>query len=150
MTIEYTEVIPSEAPIDLLLLGDPSKAKIHSYLAGSQCFAAKRDELIVGICVAKAIGKKVLEIFNVSVAESSHGQGIGTALLKFALPIMASAGYSRVELGTGTFGYQLTFYQRLGFRLDRIVKNYFLDNYEQAIFESGIQHKDMLRLYLEL
>ncbi|CDI94197.1 IAA acetyltransferase [Pseudomonas aeruginosa PA38182] len=56
----------------------------------------------------------------------------------------------RIELGTGTFGYQLAFYQRVGFRVDKVVKNYFLDNYDQPIYEMGIQHKDMLRLSLIL
>ncbi|SKA64261.1 hypothetical protein SAMN02745132_03842 [Enterovibrio nigricans DSM 22720] len=59
-------------------------------------------------------------------------------------------GIRRIELGTGSFGYQLTYYQRLGFRVDRIIKNHFLDNYAEPICENGIQHKDMLRLYLEL
>ncbi|AWE68994.1 putative iAA acetyltransferase [Pseudomonas aeruginosa] len=44
----------------------------------------------------------------------------------------------------------MAFYQRVGFRVDKVVKNYFLDNYDQPIYEMGIQHKDMLRLSLIL
>ncbi len=50
---------------------------------------------------------------------------------------------------TGTFGYQLTFYQREGFRVDSIDKDFFLVNYEKPIYEAGIQLQDMLRLVLE-
>ncbi|WP_308364978.1 MULTISPECIES: hypothetical protein [unclassified Microbulbifer] len=55
----------------------------------------------------------------------------------------------RLEVGTGTFGYQLTIYQRQGFRVERIDKNFFLKNYPEPIVENGIQHRDMLRLTLE-
>jgi hypothetical protein len=55
-----------------------------------------------------------------------------------------------VELGTGTFGYQLSFYQRFGFRVDSVWKNHFINNYDDPIFEDGIQLKDMLRLTLKL
>ncbi len=31
-----------------------------------------------------------------------------------------------------------------------VIKDHFLDNYPEPIFETGIQHKDMLRLYIQL
>ncbi|MBB3060531.1 hypothetical protein [Microbulbifer rhizosphaerae] len=55
----------------------------------------------------------------------------------------------RLEVGAGTFGYQLTFYQRQGFRVERIDKNFFLKSYPEPIVENGIQHGDMLRLTFE-
>ncbi|WP_331435775.1 hypothetical protein [Photobacterium gaetbulicola] len=53
-------------------------------------------------------------------------------------------------MGTGTFGYQLAFYQREGFRVVGIDKDFFLDHYDEPVMENGIQHKDMLRLQLIL
>jgi len=44
----------------------------------------------------------------------------------------------------------LAFYQRFGFRVDSILKDYFIINYDEPIFENGIQLKDMLRLILKL
>jgi hypothetical protein len=58
-------------------------------------------------------------------------------------------GACRLEAGTGTFGYQLAYYQREGFRVSAIDRNFFLDNYPEPIYENGIQHKDMPRLTLE-
>ena len=60
---------------------------------------------------------------------------------------LPSKGINRVELGTGTFGYQLIYYQRLGFRVESVVKDYFLRHYSESIYENGIQHQDSLRLY---
>ena len=87
---------------------------------------------------------------NISIKADRQAQGIGTQLLRYALKELAVLCIRQVELGTGTFGHQLAFYQRLGFRVEAVVKNHFLENYPDPIFENGIQHKDMLRLCLNL
>ena len=86
---------------------------------------------------------------NIAVSPSNQQHGIGTRLLETVIDRMKESGAKGIEVGTGTFGYQLTFYQRQGFRVDRIDKDFFLKNYPEPIFENGIQHKDMLRLTLE-
>jgi protein-L-isoaspartate O-methyltransferase len=58
-------------------------------------------------------------------------------------------GARRLEVGTGSFGYQLAWYQRAGFRVFAVERDFFLDNYEEPIFEDGIQLKDMLRLAVD-
>lgn len=148
--VSYLEVNASEIPIKLLLEADPSKQSIASYLEGAWCFAAKRDGKIIGTCVAKPVRTGTAEIFNIAIYPQLQQQGLGSGLLRFALGELKNKNMQRVELSTGTFGYQLTYYQRHGFRIDRVVKNHFLDNYPRPIFENGIQHHDALRLYLAL
>lgn len=152
--MEYLEVDFSEIPMALLLEADPSEASIASYLSESWCYAAKQDSEqgseIVGVCVVKPISGHIVEIFNVAVCPKHQQQGIGSGVLEFALNHLAHKQVKRVELGTGTFGYQLTYYQRAGFRVDSVIKNHFIDHYPDPIFENGIQHQDMLRLFIEL
>ncbi len=148
--MQYIEVKSSQIPLDLLLEADPSEASISSYLSDSWCFAALDNGCVLAACIVKPQTNSLAEIFNVSVYPKLQGQGVGSELLKSVLSQLSSKGISRVELGTGTFGYQLTYYQRLGFRVDSIVKDYFLLNYPEPIYENGIQHKDMLRLYVQL
>lgn len=105
---------------------------------------------MIGACVVKALDETTAEIFNVSVAAPFQQQGIGSELLRFALHELKNSNVQRVELGTGTFGYQLTYYQRLGFRVDSVLKDHFLKHYPEPIFEQGIQHQDMLCLSLDL
>ncbi|WP_444901805.1 GNAT family N-acetyltransferase [Microbulbifer sp. SSSA007] len=149
-TIEYTQIPEKDVPLSLLLVADPSKKHIRSYLPGSWCFAAIDTNHIKGICVANRVDTFIAEIFNISTSPEKQKQGIGTKLLEFSLSELTSKGIHRVELGTGTFGYQLTFYQRHGFRVEAVIRDYFLNNYDQPIFENDLQHKDMLRLYIEL
>nr|WP_320113943.1 GNAT family N-acetyltransferase [uncultured Desulfuromonas sp.] len=148
--MHYTEIKPNEVPINLLLEADPSERIIRSYLDDSWCFVATLHGQIVGACIAKAIGTDVAEIFNISVYPEFQKRGIGSGLLRFSLQALAGKKIQRVELSTGTFGYQLAYYQRAGFRVETVVKNYFLETYPEPIIENGIQLKDMLRLYITL
>lgn len=148
--MKYLEIDPKEAPLPLLLEADPSDKMIKSYLPDSWCYAAKSNGEVVGVCIAKRIRDKTAEILNISVHPHHQKAGIGTRLLSFALKKLIDKRVQRVELGTGTFGYQLAYYQRFGFRVESVIKNYFLENYEEPVFEHGIQHKDMLRLYLDI
>ncbi|NOH54062.1 GNAT family N-acetyltransferase [Vibrio coralliilyticus] len=149
--MKYKQIAPEHVPVPLLLEADPSEENIQSYLSKSQCFVAEDDEgKFIGVMVMMPRSQSLVELMNASVLPTFHGRGIGSHLLVFALRELKSSGVKRVELGTGCFGYQLKFYQRLGFRVDSVWKDHFLNHYPEPIFEDGIQHKDMLRLYLEL
>ncbi len=148
--IEFKEVSADSVPMNLLLEADPSKECVKSYLRNAICFAAQINGRIVGSCVVQKVGKGKVEIFNIAISPDYQKQGIGSNLLKYVLKKLLERDIEIVELGTGTFGYQLTFYQRFGFRVDAVVKDFFLKNYNEPIFESGIQHKDMLRLVLRI
>ncbi|MCG7550527.1 N-acetyltransferase [Pseudoalteromonas sp. Of7M-16] len=148
--MEYLEVNSHAIPIELLLEADPSKESILNYLSGSWCFVATTRGKILAACIVKAQDVELAEIYNISVYPAYQGQGIGSKLLQFTLSELSNRGVKRVELGTGTFGYQLTYYQRIGFRVASVSKDYYLKQYDMPIFENGIQHKDMLRLYIQI
>lgn len=148
--MKYVEVDAGELPMALLLEADPSEQRIAAYLTGGWGFAAKEDAQIVGACMVGLIGERTAEIFNIAVAPSHQQQGIGLRLLRFVLVSLAEKDVRRVELGTGSFGHQLVYYQRHGFRVHAVVKDHFLIHYPDPLMEHGIQHKDMLRLSLEL
>jgi ribosomal protein S18 acetylase RimI-like enzyme len=143
------EITASEAPMDLLMQADPSIKKIEGYLRHSKCFIATLGDQIVGACVVKPISDNTHELMNISVAPEYQKIGIGRKLLQYVIISTREAKVKRLEVGTGTFGHQLAFYQREGFRVYSVEKDFFLINYEEPIHEDGIQLKDMLRLMLE-
>lgn len=142
------EVPAADAPLELLLLADPSEDKICSYLPESRCFVASCGDVVVGACVVQPRGSGAYEIMSIAVQPDYQKSGYGTALLKFVIDSFRSAGARQLEVGTGTFGYQLAFYQRHGFRVTSIDHDFFVKNYPEPIFENGIQLFDMLRLTL--
>ncbi|PAU75518.1 GNAT family N-acetyltransferase [Halomonas salipaludis] len=142
--------VPSAgAPLDLLLEADPSLDAIKHYLERSICCVATVGEETVGAYVIQPLGDDVYELMNIAVAPAHQRKGIGVRLLDHAIATAREAGARRLELGTGTFSYQLTFYQRAGFRVVAVERDYFLTHYDEPIYENGIQHQDRLRLALE-
>lgn len=150
MPVLIKEVPPSVAPMDLLLLADPSVEKINGYLPASRCFVACSAEATVGVCVVTPLGQDAYELMSIAVAPDHQQAGVGTQLLKHTIEAARKLGARRLEVGTGSFGYQLTFYQRHGFRITSIDRDFFVRNYAEPIFEAGTQLRDMLRLTLEL
>ncbi|GLR06963.1 N-acetyltransferase [Vibrio hyugaensis] len=150
--IEYQALAPTKIPMALLLEADPDQDNVKHYLEESLGFVALEGKQIIGACVALPLSgsSNQAEIMNVSVAPEHQKRGIGTHLLRTVIEELKAQSYEKLVLGTGTFGYQLTYYQRLGFRVEGVEKNHFLLHYPDPIWENGIQHKDMLRLYLEL
>jgi ribosomal protein S18 acetylase RimI-like enzyme len=58
----------------------------------------------------------------------------------------AARGVSSVLVGTANAGLEnIAFYQKCGFRMDSVRKDYF-DYFPQPVYENGIQLRDMLML----
>ncbi|WP_240473367.1 GNAT family N-acetyltransferase [Ferrimonas senticii] len=143
-------VAATELPLALLLEADPDVAHINSYLSRGQGYGVALNGETVAVAVSVPLTTTSAELINIAVSPSYQQQGIGAMLLRFVIASLRQQGCQRIELGTGTFGHQLTFYQRHGFRVDKVLKNHFIENYPEPIWESGIQHQDMLWLTLNL
>ncbi len=126
--IKIEEVTALRVPMGLLLQADPSKTKVDGYLRQSKCFIAIFNGQVVGACIVKLVSEDTHELMNISVSSEHQKNGIGRKLLQHAIISTRKTRVKRLEVGTGTFGYQLAFYQREGFRVDAIDKDYFLIN----------------------
>ncbi len=149
MSLLIQEIPVTHAPMELLLLADPSEDKVRSYLSGSKCFIASSDGVVLAACVVQPRGTDTHELMSIAVHPAHQKSGYGTALLKWVIDFFRNSGARQLELGTGTFGYQLAFYQRQGFRVTSIDHDFFVNNYPEPIVEDGIQLRDMLRLTLK-
>lgn len=140
------------APMDLLLLADPSEEKIKNYLQNGHCYIAKESSSqILGVYVLHPNNASSLELINIAVDENHQNQGIGKLLIEDAIQRAKDMGYRKLEVGTGNSSIdQLAFYQKCGFRISGVNQGYFLKHYDEAIFENGIQCMDMVRLSREI
>lgn len=136
---------------DLLLLADPSEVLVREYLADGKLYAASWDGVTVGIFVLLPIEDILWELKNIAVSPEWQGKGVGKVLLAEAISTARDLGAVCLEVGTGNSSIsQFAYYQKAGFRLDRIAKNYFTLNYDEPIFENGIQCRDMVFLKMNL
>lgn len=136
-----------EIPWDLLLLADPSREVIEAYLPKSQIFLGTLDNKIIGVYVLTALENGVIELKNVAVDKTHQGKGFGKQLIMDAIARTKQQGAKRIEVGTGNSSLlQLALYQKCGFRIVGIEKDFFIKNYKEKIIENGIRCVDMIRL----
>ncbi len=148
--LEFRKVSLNDAPMNLLLLADPAESKVREYLSDSHCFQAEKSGTTVGVYVLRPLDNSRYELMNIAVTPESQNQGIGSTLLNHAISSAKELGAKQLEVGTGSFGYQLSFYQKAGFRVSSIETDFFLRHHNEPIIISGIQLKDMIRLTIEI
>lgn len=135
---------------ELLLLADPSRNVVEDYLHRGICFVCKADE-IVGIYILIKTRPNTMEIVNIAVRESMQGKGIGRKLIFHAISVARGEGIKTLEIGTGNSSlHQLGLYQKCGFRITGVDKDFFTRHYEGEIVENGITCRDMIRLSMDL
>lgn len=140
-----------EIPYDLLLMADESQEMIDDYLSRGDIFIAKFECKIIGVYVLIRTRPKTIELVNVAVEEPFQGRGIGKRLVGDAVEKAKRLGARTIELGTGNSGIgQLALYQKCGFRIIGVDRDFFLRHYDHKIHENGIQCTDMIRLSLDL
>lgn len=144
------ELIHEDYPWSLLLLADPDKAAIARYLGDSDCFVVRDEGGVAGVAVLRTLLDQTAELMNIAVTPGLQQQGYGSRMLSLLIRRLRDDGFQKLEVGTGAFGYQLKFYQKLGFRVTAIKRDFFLDHYSEPVIEEGLQHKDMLVLSLDL
>jgi ribosomal protein S18 acetylase RimI-like enzyme len=136
-----------EAPIDLLLLADPSRKLVEAYLQRGDCYIGKNNEEIVGVYVLLPTRPDTVELVNVAVDERHQGKSFGKQLVKHAVLTAKEKGFRTIEVGTGNSSVgQLALYQKCGFRITGVDRDFFVRHYDEALFENGIQVVDMVRL----
>ncbi|XQY93231.1 GNAT family N-acetyltransferase [Metabacillus sp. HB246100] len=134
-------------PEKLLLEADPSSEHIKKYLKEGICFVAKERSTIIGVIVIIETSDSEVEIVNLAVTAAHRGKKIAKKLLTRAEEYARNINKECISIGTGNSSLnQLALYQKSGFRLDSIRKNYFRENYLISIFEDGIQCVDMIVL----
>ncbi|WHZ32478.1 GNAT family N-acetyltransferase [Desemzia incerta] len=139
---------PDEAPpMDLLLLADPSRKIIEAYVTRAECFVMENQNQLIGAYVLLPTRPETVELVNIAVQENFQNKGIGKQLIRHALERAKEQGFQTIEVGTGNSSMsQLAFYQKCGFRITGVDKDFFIEHYEEELMENGIPCRDMIRL----
>lgn len=140
-----------EIPYELLYLADPSKESINDYISRGNLYVASIGNEVVGAYVILKTRPLTAEIMNISVNEAYQKKGIGKGLIKHSISTSKNLNIKTLEVGTGNSSiYQLSFYQKCGFRITGIDKDFFKKHYNEKIIENGIECIDMIRMSMDL
>ena len=144
----YTKQITDEL-MRLLLTADPNEQAVRHYLTDSTVFVALMYGYVVGVAVL-VVTDGDFELKNIAVHESHQEKGIAKSLIAAVKEKAKNLGAEALYVGTGNSGFsQLALYQKCGFRMQRIEKDFFAD-YPEKIYENGIQCLDLVMLKVDL
>ena len=133
-----------KAFLDLLLLADEQENMIDKYLERGIMFAMYDNDL-KGICVVTKEDDRTYEIKNIAIYKAFHGQGYGRKLVEYIFEYFKDDG-DTMFVGTGDSPLTLPFYEKCGFKESHRVKDFFIENYDNPIYECGKQLTDMIYL----
>lgn len=152
MRLEFEKLKSNDkAPIDLLLLADPSMELVREYLDKGTCIVVKVKGMIVGTAICVENNSRSIEIMNIAVKEEYQNRGIGKKIITYIVDEAVKDGIKAIEIGTGNSSVnQMLLYQKCGFRIVGIDFDYFRRNYSEKILENGIECRDMIRMKIDL
>jgi ribosomal protein S18 acetylase RimI-like enzyme len=136
--------------LPLLRLADDSDAEIRGYHNAGALFGLLDADTGAPIGHVLAIWREApgeVELKSVAIASEHRGRGLGAALIERVLSTLRDRGARRVLVGTSNASTDnLRFYQRVGFRLLRVERDYFsaAKGYGPDCVEDGIRVRDMV------
>lgn len=152
VTIDWFEGSREELD-DLFALADESSTAVAGYRDLGRVLVARDGPALVGhlqLIAGEQVGE--VELKSVAVREGSQGQGVGQMLVGRAIAVCRQEDVATLILSTSPADARvLHFYQRLGFRLARVVRDVFTPDAGYAPVEiDGVPLRDQVWLSLAL
>jgi GNAT superfamily N-acetyltransferase len=153
MTISVDEVDPQsyESLFPLLLLAEPSESALRWSLTNlsDTVYAVRVGDEVVGAVTMRWQGEPC-EMVELAVAEGRQRMGYGKQIVDWIIDEGRRRGKQLMVVGTANSSIDnILFYQRCGFRMDHVRKDYFW-YYREPIIENGLRVRDMLVFRFEL
>jgi ribosomal protein S18 acetylase RimI-like enzyme len=150
LSVEYVPPGPErEAFVPLLLLAD-AETQVRSYLQHGNLYALRGVDggpLGATLVLFDSADPGTAELRAVAIDPTQHNRGLGQRMLAGVLADLRARGFSRSVVGTSNAGIgQIAFYQKAGFRIWRIERDYFTPQkgYDPDERENGLPHRDMI------
>lgn len=155
---EILERVPAgdgrDAFLPLFRLADDSESALRSYYQQGELFALRDGHgalLAMALAIPETDG--AVELKAVAVVPQLQGRGVGKRLLALVLDALRRSGARRVVVATGNSSIdELAFYQKAGFRLRRVERDFFNPErgYPPGLVENGIPLRDRVWLDQDL
>lgn len=135
----------------ILLESEPSEEVLSEYLHRGRCFSLTMGRKTAGLFILYQSSSRQVELYTLSVEKKRRRKGLGSLLLKAAMSEAREMGAFEMVVKTrNSAPHNLNFYQRAGFRIESVEKNYFTQLYGRDIHEGGILCRDAICLTMSL
>ena len=130
-----------KAFLDLLLLADEQENMIDKYLDRGTLLALYDGDL-KSICVVTDEGNEIFEVQSIATYPQFQNRGYGRYLIDYVCDQYRCNGVMIV----GTGDSLVPFYEKSGFVFSHSEKNYFLEHYNEPMYDEGVQLIDKVYL----
>lgn len=132
----------------LLLEADPEEDVVKKYLDSSEMYVGfENNKLICEIVIVK-VNEDECELKNIATDKDSRGKGFAGELIKYVFEQYKNK-YKRIIVGTTE--NMIPYYVLNGFtKYHHTVKNFFIDNYKEEIWDGNLHCIDMYYYSKEL
>lgn len=137
-----------EKYMDLLLEADPDRDVVMKYINEGDMFVGiVNNEPVCEILIIK-VNEEECEVKNIATLKSCRGKGYANKIINHVFNEYKSK-YKRMIVGTTE--NMIPFYVLNGFtKYHHTVKNFFIDNYEEEIWDGDLHCIDMYYYYKNL
>ncbi|WP_079528821.1 GNAT family N-acetyltransferase [Halobacillus hunanensis] len=144
-SITLSPVQKRQVYLPYLLLADETEEIINEYIDEGEMYAIEYEKQTIGVCLFIFPTPHTVEVKNFAIATEKQGQGFGKRVMNNAFQLYKEKGFHNMVVGTSNSSLaNLAFYQKAGFRMDGIIKDFFT-RYPEPIYENGIQALDTVR-----
>ena len=127
--------------MDLLLEADPQEEMILKYINNSDMYGIIDDNKVVCVICIYRVDNETCELKNISTLKEYRNKGYAHKLIEFVFDKYKKS-YKRMIVGTTE--NMIPFYVLNGFtKYYKTVKNFFVDNYSEEIWDGDLHCIDM-------
>jgi GNAT superfamily N-acetyltransferase len=141
------------ALVPLIQLAEDSESQLESAIDDGTMYVADDGDKAIGVVLVLDHGERERELRYVAIAESHQRKGLGKAMLAAVRAAEQGRGAARLLVGTSCADTgNLDFYQRCGYRLLSIERDYFTParGYPSDFVLNGLPAVDMVWMDLQL
>jgi ribosomal protein S18 acetylase RimI-like enzyme len=138
----YGEIISEEQIAYMLNLMYSEQALQSQFETGHIFLLAMKNEKVLGFAGLEQIGVDIVKLHKLYVLPSSHGNGIGKALIDEIIKTAKAANVACVQLNVNRNNPAKDFYQKMGFAISETVdiaigEGYFMNDYVMSLRLDG-------------
>jgi GNAT superfamily N-acetyltransferase len=140
-----------ESVVPLLSLAEPVEGALRWSLEhlSDTIYGMEVDGVWVGAATVRWQSEPS-EILELAIAAERQGQGLGKQFVAWLVDEARRQGKSALVVGTSNASIgNIIFYQRCGFRMDQVRRDYFW-YYRKPRYENGLQVRDLLLFRYDL
>ena len=134
--------------MNILLEADPDEEIVNKYLEYGDMYVGFEENNPVCVIVITKYDDETCELKNIATLPEARGKGYAGSLIKFVFEEYKNK-YNKMIVGTTE--NMIPFYVLNGFKkYHHTVKNFFVDNYEEEIWDGDLHCIDMYYYSKEL